>query len=255
LTWDLQQIVIQALFVAARIGTLMTFAPFFGNIAIPARVKAGLTLMLTFLLYPIYGSRVTVTLTSNWPLMVGGELLIGMVIGLALNFVFEGVQLAGQILGFQLGFSLANIIDPQSQVETTVLSTFHQLIALLIFLELGVHQWILRALGRSFEYLPIGATIVTLTTANGLVHMAGGMLLIAVQIGAPGLLATLLADFALALLGRASPQLPVTFIGISAKALIGYAILLAAVAFWPGLLETQFTRAIASAEHLLRLAS
>ncbi len=253
--WDLQLTLIQGFFVSARIGTMMTFAPFLGNSAIPARVKAGFTLMLTILLYPIYGVRIPPSITSNWVPAVFSELMIGMVIGLVLNFVFEGVELAGQLLGFQLGFSLANIIDPQSQVETPVMSTFHQLIALLIFLELGVHQWILRALGRSFDYLPIGAVLHTAPTTNGLVRLAGGMLLIAVQIGAPGLLATLLADLALSLLGKASPQLPVTFVGISVKALLGYSMLIVAVAFWPSVLESQFARAIGAAEHLLHLAS
>lgn len=254
MAWNLDQTVIQVFFVVARVGTLMTFAPFFGNIAIPMRVKAGLTLVLTVLLYPVYAARISTHVASNWVTAVCGEMVVGLVIGMALSFVFDGLQLAGHALGFQLGFSLANIIDPQSQVETTVMSTFHQAIGLLIFLQLGVHHWILRALGRSFDYLPAGAAIITLPTTTGLLRLAGGMLLIGVQIAAPGLLATMLADLALGLLGKASPQLPVLFLGISVKALLGYAVLIAAVAFWPSVLEAYFTRAISSAEQLLHLA-
>lgn len=232
----------------------MTFAPFFGNAAIPARVKAGLTLSLTILLYPVYASSAPPVSNTNWVGAIAGELAVGLVIGLALNFVFEGIQLAGQILGFQLGFSLANIIDPQSQVETPVISTFHQSICLLIFLQLGVHYWILRALARSFTYLPLGNVGMSLPDATEMIQLSAGMLLIAVQMAAPALLATVLADLALGMLGKASPQLPVLFVGLSVKSVLGYSILLAAVAFWPGALETHFARAIASAEHLLHLA-
>ena len=62
--------------------------------------------------------------------------------------------MAGQILGFQLGYSLVNVIDPQTQVDTPVLSVFHQAVVLLLFLQLGVHRWLLRGLAKSFEYLP-----------------------------------------------------------------------------------------------------
>ncbi|HWP85515.1 MAG TPA: flagellar biosynthetic protein FliR, partial [Terriglobia bacterium] len=154
----------------------------------------------------------------------------------------------------QLGFSLANVIDPQSMVETPVLSIFHQMIALFIFLQVGVHYWILRALARSFAYLPLGGAVLELPAASGIARLSAGMLLIAVQIAAPVLLATVLADLALAMMGRASPQLPVLFVGLSVKSVIGYGVLLASVVFWPRLLESHFARAIVAAERLLQLA-
>ncbi len=91
---------------------------------------------------------------SQWPMMVFSELLIGVALGIATNIVFDGVQMAGQVLSVQMGYSLVNILDPQTQVESTVMATFHQTIAMLIFLRLNVHFWILRALARSFDYLP-----------------------------------------------------------------------------------------------------
>ena len=87
-------------------------------------------------------------------MMVFSELLIGVALGVATNIVFDGVQMAGQVLSVQMGYSLVNILDPQTQVESTVVATFHQTIAMLIFLRLNVHFWILRALARSFDYLP-----------------------------------------------------------------------------------------------------
>ena len=87
-------------------------------------------------------------------MMVFSELLIGIALGVATNIVFDGVQMAGQVLSVQMGYSLVSILDPQTLAESTVVATFHQTIAMLIFLRLNVHLWILRALARSFDYLP-----------------------------------------------------------------------------------------------------
>jgi flagellar biosynthetic protein FliR len=128
-----------ALVVGARISGWMTFTPFLGHAALPPSVKAGLTLILTALLYPVVAGDLTMT-TMPGPLMIAGELGVGMLLGLCMQLVFDGIQLGGQIVGTQLGFSMANLIDPLSQVETTVISVFHQSIALIIFLQMNVHH-------------------------------------------------------------------------------------------------------------------
>jgi flagellar biosynthetic protein FliR len=162
--------------------------------------------------------------------------------------------MAGQILGVQIGYSLANVFDPQTQADTPVLSEFHRLAALLIFLQLDVHHWLLRSLVRSFAYLPPGAATMTLAAATGLLHAAGGIFLAGVQIAAPSLVATLVADMALGFLGKASPQLPVLFIGLAVKNLVGLTVLIAAMAYWPRMFNQQFSQAIQTAERLLHLA-
>jgi flagellar biosynthetic protein FliR len=233
---------------------LMVFAPFFASLAFPARVKAGLTVALTALLYPVYAPRNLDLNGLNWCRVMGGEVVVGLILGLTLSFVFEGAEVAGQIMGFQLGYSLVNVIDPQTQVDTPVLSTFHQLVVMLLFLQLGVHRWLLRGLAKSFDYLPPGVASATPAATEELLHAAGAMLVVAVQIAAPVLVATLLADIALGLIGKASPQLPVLFIGLSVKALVGFLVLAGALRYWPAFMERYFLRALQTMEHLLHLA-
>ncbi len=98
----------------------------------------------------------------GWTGIALNELLIGIIVGLLLNFIFDAAQFAGQILGMQMGFSLATMIDPQSQADSAVLSVFYQTIVLLIFFALDVHHWVLRALVSSFYYLPAGRCVLTL---------------------------------------------------------------------------------------------
>jgi flagellar biosynthetic protein FliR len=243
-----------ALPIGLRAGGVMTFAPFFGSDAIPARVKAGFTLVLTVMLYGVCPVPEMQLTTFGWARMAISEAVVGLMMGLSVQLIFEGMQLAGQLAGAQLGFSLAAIIDPVTNIDTPVLAVFHQTVAMLIFLQLNVHHWLLRGIVRSFDYLPVGSAVVTLVTVRELFRISGAMWLIGVQIAAPILIATLLLDVAIGFLSKASPQLPALLIGISAKSLIGYVVLAASAALWPKLLEGQFTNALGWGERLLHLA-
>jgi flagellar biosynthesis protein FliR len=250
----LDQLVAAAVFIGARVSGLMVFCPFLGSDAIPAPLKAALTLLITALLYPVRGPLQLDLGSWQWMGVMLGEVVIGLVLGLAANFMLEAPLLAGQVLGMQMGYSLASLFDPQTQADTPVLGEFHQLAALLIFLQLDVHHWLLRALVRSFAYLPPGTAFTRLAWAGGVLQAAGGIFLAGVQIAAPALVATLIADVALGFLGKASPQLPVLFIGLAVKNLLGLGILVAVVAYWPHSFSDRFTGAVALGEKLLHLA-
>ena len=250
----LEELLAAAVFTGARVSGLMVFCPFLGSEAVPIPVKAGLALLLTVVLHPLHGPVGLAMGSWQWVQVALGEAVIGLVLGLVANFLFESALMAGQILGVQIGYSLANVFDPQTQADTPVLSVFHNMAALLIFLQLDVHHWLLRSLMRSFVYLPPGAAPATLAAASGLLHAAGGIFLAGVQIAAPSLVATLITDMALGFLGKASPQLPVLFIGLAVKNLVGLTVLMAAIAYWPRMFSQQFAQAIQSAEQLLHLA-
>lgn len=260
--WNVGELLGAAVFTGARISGLMLFCPFFGSDAVAAPLKAAFTLLLVILLHPVQGpaglalEKSLLASPGVWPWahLAIEEVLIGLLLGLVANFLFEGVLMAGQILGVQIGYSLANVFDPQTQADLPVLSEFHQLAALLIFLQLDVHHWLLRAIVRSFAYLPAGGFAMTLAATGGLLHAAGGIFLSGVQIAAPSLVATLVVDVTLGFLGKASPQLPVMFIGIALKNLVGLTVLLGAMAYWPRVFQQQFAQGIHFAEGLLHLA-
>lgn len=243
----------RALPVGLRAGGTLTFMPFFSNEATPPGVKALFTVALTALLYGATPAASTSLTMGGWVQIVASEAFVGLMMGLAVNLVFEGVQIAGQLTGMQLGFSLASLIDPLTNIETPVVATFYQLFALLIFLQLNVHHWILRMLVRSFTYVPVGSGVATLVATKELFRFVGAMWLIGVQIAAPVVLATILMDIAVGFLSKASPQLPAMLIGISVKNLMGYGIMAAAAILWPGLLEKQFLHAMEWTEQLLHL--
>jgi flagellar biosynthetic protein FliR len=247
--------VIQALLaIGVRLTGLMLFAPFLGSSVIPARIKAALVFALTLLLYPIVARTWTSLPLSEWPLLVFRELLVGVGLGIATSVVFEAVQMAGQVLSVQMGYSLINILDPNTQVDTTVVAMFQQSIAMLIFLRLDVHLWLLRAVGNSFAYLPPGTGSLSKPFIAALLEAGTGILYTGVQIAAPVLSATLLTDVVLGLLGKASPQLPLMLLGPAVKSLLGLAILFASLKYWPDMFRKLFLESTAYTDRLLHLA-
>lgn len=240
--------------ISVRLSGLLLFAPFFGSASIPARLKAAVVLALTTMLYPALGPRMPPIAISQWPMTVISELMIGIAMGVATNIVFDAVQMAGSVLSVQMGFSLINILDPQTQVDSTVVALFHQTVAMLIFLRLDVPFWLLRAVVRSFDYLPPSSGVLSAAFVSAVLHAGAAVFALGVQIAAPVLSATMLADIALGIMGRASPQLPLLLIGPAVKSVLGLSILFAALKYWPRLFERMFMDSIEMGERLLHLA-
>jgi flagellar biosynthesis protein FliR len=238
----------------ARVSGLLVSAPFLGSASIAPRIKTGLALFLSVLLAPLVRCPETLRGPFSVGVLVAEEFTIGLVLGLALQLFFDAAQLAGQICGVQMGYSLASVLNPDSQADSTVLSTFYQLIVLVLFIQLNVPRWLLRGLGRSFEYLPPGRFSLGWPSLSGLLRLASGMWVAGVQIAAPVLVASLFADVALGFLGKASPQFPVLFLGISLKNLVGLGLLIGSVVFWPRFFDSRFERALEASETILKLA-
>jgi flagellar biosynthesis protein FliR len=253
-TLHLETIVAAVMFVGLRIGGMMLFAPFLSSGSIPLPVKGGLTIAITALLYPVYGAVQLESSGLGWVQICVGEVVVGLLLGLTLQFILEAAQMAGQILGVQAGFSLVSILDPQTQADTPVISTFIQLITLLIFLELNVHHWLLRGVAASFAYLPPGSVILNHRVASSLLQAAGAIWLVGLQIAAPVVVATLLIDVTLGFLAKSSPQIPILFLGLSIKTVVALTVLSGTLILWPRIFEHHFAAGISMGARLLHLA-
>lgn len=250
----LQQAVGAFLAIAVRLSGLMLFAPFFGSQAIPPRVKAGLVFAVSLLLFPTLSPSLASVDASAWPGLILREILVGAALGIVTNLVFDAVQMAGQVVSTQMGFSLINLLDPQTQVESTVIAVFHQTIAMLIFLRFDVHLWLLRAIARSFILLPPGAVHISGAFTMTVIRAGGQVFTLGLQMAAPVLSATFLTDIILALLGKASPQAPLMIIGVPIKTLLGLGVLFVALKYWPPMLDRFFLNSMQLSDRLLQQA-
>jgi flagellar biosynthesis protein FliR len=249
----LEQVIFAGSVVLARVSGVLLLAPFLSSSAIPMRVKASFAFVLTLLLYPVALRTCSYSNPSVLWMNLATELTVGALLGLSVALVFEAVSLAGQVLGVQIGFSLVNVLDPQTQVDTPVLSLLYQTLAFLIFLRLDIHLLILRGLARSFDYLPPGSIHLTGVAVERLLLQATSIWFSGIQIAAPALAATMTIDVVLAFIGKAAPQLPVLFVGLSIKNVVGGIVIAVALLTWPQLFTKFFTEAVDSGERLLHL--
>lgn len=217
-------IILTFLFALMRVSLVLFLMPFFGGQTVPATVKAAICLTLTLALWPrlpLMGH-----LMPGHPfalaLMLGAELLLGLILGLVVRFLFAAIQTGGQLIGFQMGFAMVNVVDPDSGVSEAVTAHFLYMVSLLTFLALNGHLYLLGGLMRSFEVLPPGAILVTPRLATEILALSGQIFVLAIQIGAPVIAAIILVDLALALISRASPQMNVLIIGFPLKIGVGF---------------------------------
>ncbi len=237
-----------------RVGGIVVFAPFFSSSALPARSKAVFAAAVAFLLAPLVAglpdAHAEIGLNS-----ILGEAAVGLVYGITLALLNEMLLFAGQIAGVQFSFSMVNLLDPTSNIQTPLMGDIFQLMGTLVLIAAGLDRIILASMVRSFRAVPLGAYTLTPLTSHAIVQAAGGVFLAAVELAAPVLGATMLIEIAVALLSKLSPQLPVMSLSVPLKTLVGFAVLIGCVAVWPRFIEARFSNLLDMAERLLRISS
>jgi flagellar biosynthetic protein FliR len=234
-----------------RLSSMMVAAPFFSSQAIPRQIKAGFVFVVSLLLAPIVAS-LPMARVELGILPLAGEIAVGLIFGFSLTMLNEVLLFAGQVLGVQFSFSLANLLDPNSEVQTPLLAQTFSLIGVIVLLASGLDRTMLGAFMRSYANAPLGSVFLNGLQAMLLVQITSGVFFAALQLAAPALAATMLVEIVVALIGKMSPQLPVTAITVPAKTIIGYVVLLGSLALWPRFIENYFTRLLDVAENMLR---
>jgi flagellar biosynthetic protein FliR len=233
-----------------RVSGMVAFAPFFSSTALPMRAKAVFVGAVAFLLAPLVATQPQAHLSLSFSALLG-EVAVGLVYGLSLALLNEMMLFAGQLLGVQFSFSMVNLLDPTSSIQTPLLGDLFQLMGTLVLITAGLDQILLASMVRSFRVAPLGGYVLPPAAALEIVHAAGGVFLAAVELAAPVLAATMLVEVAIALMGKLSPQLPVMSLSVPLKTLTGFALLAGSLALWPRFIEARFSGLLDMAERLI----
>jgi flagellar biosynthetic protein FliR len=205
-----------------RILALLAGAPVLGNMATPTRLKIGLSVMIALIIAPTIGTLPKVELASPEGLFVlGQQVLIGLAMGFAMRIVFSAVEMAGEIAGLQMGLGFATFFAADSGGSTLVVGKFLGLLATLTFLSLDGHLFMLSVLAESFNVFPISAEPFAGAGWKTLVDWGGNIFLAGFQLALPVVAALLIANLALGILTRASPQLNVFAVGFPITLMVG----------------------------------
>ena len=183
---------------------------------------------------------------------LAGEVMLGVAIGLMAQMVFAGVQLAGELAGYQMGLAIANVIDPDSSAQIPMVSQLYQIFAVLIFVTVNAHFWCLGALMDSFRLVPPFSFHLHNSIVEQLIRLGGDVFTIGVKVGAPVIVVLMLTSVSFGLIARTVPQMNVFIVAMPLKIIVGLLFVLFSLPYISAYLQQLF---VMMGESIMRMLS
>ena len=231
--------------------------PIFKSQSIPILYKFCLALTASIVVYPLLDRSGFAVPDNLGHFMVGAaaEILLGVSIGMAVNLIFVGLQMAGLIAGYQMGLAIARVMDPAAGQQVPLLSQFYQLFAFLMFLTLNAHHWFLKALADSYQLIPPFGFRFSGPLIEQVMDLAGNIFVITIKVGAPIIAALLLTSIAFGLIARTVPQMNILFVAMPLKIMIGLLFIGFSLPYFTAFLKSVFNNLGTTLYVLMRAAS
>jgi len=236
-----------------RVLALFSAAPLFSSAAIPIRAKVAVAFVIAWLVGAAVHSPVLPAL--SWPAaaLAVQQVLVGLVIGFAMQLTLAAMSIAGDFIGVQMGFGFAGLFDVQSRFQVPVMSDLFGLVGLVLFVTLNGHLLLLGVLMKSFEIVPIapGGGIgpggwQALARAGAVLFQMG------VWLALPVVAVILAANLAVAIVSRVAPQINVMSVGFSIFMWVGLAATVALVPFFVPAVQHMIDAGLSLAGSALR---
>lgn len=207
-----------------RLSGLFLSAPILSSRMLPVRLKVLIIAMLALTLsyvVPIHNSISSITTPGLFVAALVMEFVVGYTIGFVTYVALAAIQTAGQLMDMQMGFAIVNVVDPQSGTQLPLMGNLTQTIALLIYLAMNGHHYLLEALVQSYKVIPVMGLSMNHRMLDLLTEITVYLFVIAVKIAAPLVIALLTTDVATGFIARTVPQMNVFFVGMPLKILLG----------------------------------
>jgi len=222
LNWSLSQFM-RLLIIMTRVGPLLFLMPILGSKSLPAQVKILLTLMTSLVLLPmvpVSAEQLPAT-TIGFLVLALCEIAFSGILSLFVRFLFAAVEIAGQMVGIQMGMGMAGAIDPQFGSQGAPVGVFWNVVAVLIFLAVDGHHFFFRTLVESYQWVAPGKLVVSQATFDGMMQGATHMFVLAVQIMAPTSAALFFSHVAMGIIAKTVPQIPILIVGMPLNIAVG----------------------------------
>lgn len=222
----------------ARILAMLAAAPVFNNTGMPRQTRLIFGIAISLAIVPALPPMETIP-PGSWHgiAVLGQQILIGAIFGLTLRIMFTAVDIAGEIIGLQMGLSFASFFDPRNSAQTSVMSSFLGLIMTLLFLAMNGHLLMLSVLAESFQLLPVSTTAFAASGFSALLAWSAVMFATGLMLALPLITALLIANISLGVLARIAPQLNIFAVGFPVTIVTGYAMLLFSLPHFGGVLQ------------------
>ncbi|AOZ94235.1 flagellar biosynthetic protein FliR [Paenibacillus crassostreae] len=243
------------LLIFCRITSFFVVAPIFSSNGVPNTLKIGLSFFISLLIYLTYGVNQTITEDMTYVLLIISEVMVGLLLGFVGYLLITVVQIAGSFIDIQIGFGMANVLDPLTGASVPLIGNFKYMIAMLLFLSMDGHLQLIDAIFHSYEWVPISndyfMKLYNGSISEFLVRTFSQSFVLAFQMSAPLVVALFLTDVGLGFLAKTAPQFNIFVIGIPVKIFLGLAMLVLIVPSFSYVFSNLFTILFESLHNLL----
>jgi flagellar biosynthesis protein FliR len=207
-----------------RVSAIIVTIPVLSETGIPVQIKAGLSLLISLIIFPLVLPKIPQP--ANYHVLIlmyrmAGEVMIGVIIGYAARFVFAGIQIAGDMIGFQMGLSVANVIDPMTSEQVSTITELQYLIAMLVFLTVDAHHIFFSAIVQSYSVLNPLTFHFSGQLMQAIFDFSQEMFVVAVKLGAPLMAVMLFTNVGLGIIARTVPQMNIFIVGFPLQISVG----------------------------------
>ena len=229
-----------------RLMGLAISAPLLSRRDLPFQVRILLCIALGLVIAPLAaaGARVQPQNLVHLATLVAGEFLTGVLLGLGLMFLVQGMQCAGEMISRVAGIGMNDIYDPTSDSEVTAIAQFLFLVGLTTFLSVGGDRALLGGLLESFRHLPPGEMMTAQQCSELLVDMLQASFVLAIRVAAPALAALLVVTLVLGLISRTLPQLNLLMLGFGINGLAALGVILLTLGIAANIFENELARGL-----------
>jgi flagellar biosynthesis protein FliR len=206
-----------------RVSAIILSVPVFGTKEIPQIAKVGLALIIAWILVaslPVPAGLASISFLQLVPYMVA-ETMLGVVIGLVARMFFEGIQLGGQLIGFQMGFGIVNVMDPITGVNFSIIAQVKNLLAILIFISLGLHHVFLKVMFLSYDAVPLLQCSISKPLIEWMIQLSSDIFVLGVKVAAPAMIALLCISALMGIINKAAQGMNVMIVMFPMKIAVG----------------------------------
>ncbi|HCT84549.1 MAG: flagellar biosynthetic protein FliR [Candidatus Margulisiibacteriota bacterium] len=216
------------LIVLLRISGIFVLSPVFGAASLPQRVKVFASVFFSFVILPqVVATSFEIPMDFlGYAIILFRELLVGVIIGFAAMVIMNIIQFAGKMVDMGMGLHMASVVDPMNRDQASVIGQLFYFIAILIFLLTNSHYYLISAVVKSFEVIPINGLVIDGRIIDLLLNLFTRIFSIGFQIAMPIAGILFILTFTLGIMSKTVPQLNVFFVGIPLQIIIGLILLM-----------------------------
>lgn len=244
------------LMLIVRLSGFVYTAPFFSMSQIPRKIKAGIAIT-----FAIMAAGIVEYVPLEYAGVIGmglliiKELLAGVILGFSTSICMYIINFSGQLIDMEIGFSMVNMLDPVSKIQTTITGNFYSYFVMLMLMVTDMHHYLIRAVMDSFRVVPVGQVNIPGNIYEAFLKFMVDYFIIGFRIILPIFAATLLVNVVLGVLAKAAPQMNMFVIGMQLKVIMGLALLWIIIDRIPLVSDFIFTEMRGMATAILKILS